>query len=174
VTTQVPQADRADRGDNDSPCELYRVWSAAGDLLYVGISQNAFHRLSQHRSSSRSPWTAEMASFAIVEYPSRKAALEAERSAIKSESPKHNIVHRWGTDVPMGEGPQVSDDASTQEAEDRLVTAGFPRPLAALEVWKTAQLAKAPRLSVDAAARISVALFGSEPGAVRFGMRVAQ
>lgn len=71
---------------------LYRHFDKHGALLYVGISLSAIQRLGQHRENS--DWFAEIARQEIEHYSSRELALEAERQAIKSEKPRHNIQHR--------------------------------------------------------------------------------
>lgn len=67
--------------------DLYRHWSVAGDLLYVGRSLNAVRRLSQHR---RSPWYQEIATVTIDKFPSEEAVHEAEVRAIRTERPRYN------------------------------------------------------------------------------------
>lgn len=70
---------------------LYRHFGAGGDLLYVGISLNAFFRLHQHNKGSR--WMEKVASLTIENFPTREEALEAETIAIRMEKPKYNIIH---------------------------------------------------------------------------------
>jgi hypothetical protein len=67
---------------------LYRHFDAEGRLLYVGISLSAVHRLAQHRASA---WFASIATVTIETFPSRAGAAEAERLAIQTEGPLHNI-----------------------------------------------------------------------------------
>ena len=70
---------------------LYRHWNADGELLYVGISLNAVSRLAQHRIEAN--WFDDIARVDIEWHPTREAAESAERSAIKTEHPLHNIAH---------------------------------------------------------------------------------
>ena len=72
--------------------QLYRHFSATGELLYVGISLGAILRLRQHRAMS-SPWILDVARIEIQTYPSRAEAAAAEREAIKTEKPKYNKAH---------------------------------------------------------------------------------
>jgi hypothetical protein len=73
---------------HDDPTSLYRHFAADGRLLYVGVSLHAVGRLCQHRDHSA--WFTEIARVEIEQFPSRKAALDAEREAIQSEKPLHN------------------------------------------------------------------------------------
>jgi hypothetical protein len=72
------------------PCALYRHFAADGSLLYVGISLSAITRLAQHLDAST--WADEIVRVEIERYVSVDAARAAERAAIKSERPKHNIA----------------------------------------------------------------------------------
>jgi predicted GIY-YIG superfamily endonuclease len=71
---------------------LYRLRSGVGGLLYVGISLNLAARLAQHRDCQ--PWWNEVVSVQVEPHPTREAALAAEREAIRTERPLHNIQHR--------------------------------------------------------------------------------
>lgn len=73
------------------PTSLYRHFDASGTLLYVGISKGAIARLQAHEGSSH--WANQIARVTIARHPTRDAALAAERMAIRSEGPLHNIVH---------------------------------------------------------------------------------
>lgn len=70
--------------------KLYRYYDAAGELLYVGISNNALRRLAQHEASKT--WQDNVTRVEIEAHPTREAALGAERRAIASENPIHNLV----------------------------------------------------------------------------------
>ena len=70
---------------------LYRHFANDGSLLYVGISLSWPSRTKSHASGSR--WFDQVARVEIEQFPSREAALEAEREAIKRERPKFNIIH---------------------------------------------------------------------------------
>lgn len=69
---------------------LYRHFDKANQLLYIGISLSAVQRLSQHRDASH--WFKQIRSVTIESFPSREAALEAERECIFREKPIHNVV----------------------------------------------------------------------------------
>lgn len=104
MTERAPSNDDLLDGEisADEFTQLYRHFNAAGDLLYVGISLSAVHRLSQHRDSS--PWFSEIARVEVQAYLTRDAALEAERAAIMSERPKHNKVHARKNNDPARPG----------------------------------------------------------------------
>ncbi len=70
------------------PTQLYRHFSASGELLYVGAGPCVLCRIHAHRHAE---WFPEVASISVQMCKSRKAALAAETRAIKTEHPKHNI-----------------------------------------------------------------------------------
>lgn len=70
---------------------LYRHFAGDDSLLYVGISLSWPTRTKAHASGSR--WFDQVSRVEIERFPTREAALEAERDAIKAEKPKYNIVH---------------------------------------------------------------------------------
>lgn len=72
------------------PTKLYRYYDAAGALLYVGISKYAIRRLTEHEADKH--WQADISSVRIETFPDRESAHAAERSAIESENPAHNLV----------------------------------------------------------------------------------
>jgi len=69
---------------------LYRHYDKRGELLYVGISINAFTRLSSHLRKSH--WSRSIRTMTIDYYDTRKEVRAAERAAIEREKPKHNIL----------------------------------------------------------------------------------
>ncbi|WP_282026877.1 hypothetical protein [Limimaricola cinnabarinus] len=87
----------------NGPTQLYRHYSSTGELLYVGISLSALRWLAQHNGKAH--WASQIARVEIESYPTRTAALEAEREAIILQRPKHNIVHaRSGHDLQPPKG----------------------------------------------------------------------
>lgn len=70
------------------PC-LYRMYRADGRLLYIGMTTDLPTRMYMHKRGT--PWFQDVARFVFRLYPSRRAVLDAERAAIKSEHPLHNI-----------------------------------------------------------------------------------
>lgn len=71
--------------------ELYRHFDSAGRLLYVGVSLRSTVRLIAHVANAK--WADQIATITIERFPTRKAALQAERAAIQAEKPLHNIAH---------------------------------------------------------------------------------
>lgn len=71
---------------------LYRYFDGDDVLLYVGISLNAVLRLAQH-SHAGAEWTASIARSTFQHFPTRVAALAAEKTAIQTEKPRFNVVH---------------------------------------------------------------------------------
>ncbi len=72
------------------PCSLYRHFSADGALLYVGVSLSALRRLGQHADNAH--WFSRIARVEIQHFATRAEALAAERAAILSENPAHNLM----------------------------------------------------------------------------------
>lgn len=69
---------------------LYRHFDAIGQLLYVGISNNAIARYMAHRRDSH--WSLDIATITIEHYRTRAEAEAAEAIAIVEERPRHNIA----------------------------------------------------------------------------------
>jgi hypothetical protein len=70
--------------------KLYRYYDASGALLYVGISKHALQRLTEHEADKH--WQADISSVRIENFPDRETAHAAERKAIVSEHPTHNLI----------------------------------------------------------------------------------
>lgn len=68
---------------------LYRHYNHKNELLYVGVSINVFTRLKHHKYYSQ--WFDQITKVTIDRYNSRSECLLAERDAILTEDPKHNI-----------------------------------------------------------------------------------
>lgn len=75
----------------DESCYVYRLASANGTLLYVGVADQPGRRIHQHYKEKH--WWAEVANVDLERFPTRRDALAAERRAIINEKPLHNIVH---------------------------------------------------------------------------------
>jgi predicted GIY-YIG superfamily endonuclease len=83
---------------------LYRYYDAAGALLYVGISKHAIQRLAQHEANKQ--WQAEIANVRIEHFPDRAAAHAAERAAINTENPAHNLLRYTPPPAPLQGKPR--------------------------------------------------------------------
>jgi predicted GIY-YIG superfamily endonuclease len=70
---------------------LYRFYDATNALLYIGITNNLTRRIDEHDEDK--PWYQHVARVTVEHHPSRGAALDAEKAAIKAEKPRHNVVH---------------------------------------------------------------------------------
>ena len=84
-------------GSIDAQASLYRHFSRAGVLLYIGISNNALKRIDQHQAGSG--WFRQIATVTIAHYPTREEAERAEREAIINEHPLYNKTHNEIGDV---------------------------------------------------------------------------
>lgn len=73
------------------PHALYRYYDAGGELLYVGIANDPFRRMAEHRQGKQ--WWQQVKHLTLEHFPNRKEALTAEREAIKTEHPRYNIQH---------------------------------------------------------------------------------
>lgn len=82
----------------ERPHTLYRFYTAADALLYVGITAALPTRLGNHRDNK--PWWTTATRITLTHYPDRDSVLEAERHAIKTERPLHNVVHNGGGAPP--------------------------------------------------------------------------
>lgn len=93
---------------------VYRCFGAAGRLLYIGCTSNLSQRIEAH-TSGRADGTSgylsqHMETWTATEYPSRDAALEGERNAIRTEAPLMNKHHNLGRGPAIVEAPALSDD----------------------------------------------------------------
>lgn len=88
------------------PTWLYRFLDSDGRLLYVGITRNLQRRRARHAADKA--WWPDVATTVVEWHASRYAALKAERVAIQTELPIHNVVHSkpcdevapWYTTLP--------------------------------------------------------------------------
>jgi predicted GIY-YIG superfamily endonuclease len=67
---------------------LYRFYSAAGELLYVGITNDPWRRFSQHRSQK--DWWSDVSTICQQSFNTLDELKSAEKKAIQSESPRYN------------------------------------------------------------------------------------
>jgi hypothetical protein len=70
---------------------LYRHYDLNNVLLYVGVSLSTMTRFNQHIQCS--DWATDSARMDIEWFDTREMALDAEKKAIKNESPRFNISH---------------------------------------------------------------------------------
>lgn len=69
---------------------VYRMYDCYGDLLYVGMSTDLGNRLKQHGLGEKAFWRF-VVRIEVEHFPTREAALTAERIAIEGEAPMYNL-----------------------------------------------------------------------------------
>ena len=102
--------------DRDAPHWLYRMYNAAGDLLYIGITVNPKQRLALWRSRGSNPWFSAVTSICWRQYPDRWKASCAEEDAIKAEHPRHNVLHRRAPSVSVAHVDAAGRGNSSKDA----------------------------------------------------------
>ena len=80
-----------------SPTVIYLLYDANSKLLYVGVTERGFNRLSQH--FHHQPWWGQVASTRFEHYATRAEALAREAQLIESEGPLHNIQRPLGSSM---------------------------------------------------------------------------
>lgn len=73
------------------PTALYRLRDKAGELLYVGITDNPERRWKDHEKDKA--WWPQVAARSVEWLPTRDLALSAEAKTIRAERPRHNLQH---------------------------------------------------------------------------------
>jgi hypothetical protein len=68
---------------------LYRFYGADDTLLYVGITINPGRRMEKHRNTQ--PWWTDVARIEMEQHPDLGTLRAAEREAIETEKPLHNV-----------------------------------------------------------------------------------
>jgi predicted GIY-YIG superfamily endonuclease len=93
---------------------LYRFYDSANELLYIGISINAYERAKQHQASQS--WWPEVAFIKLENFETRTDVLEAEKLAIGAEKPKYNIRHQLKASVDVWDNlNDLSNKLSSQQ-----------------------------------------------------------
>ncbi|MGW9437960.1 sigma factor-like helix-turn-helix DNA-binding protein [Streptomyces sp. NPDC055607] len=92
--TQAAQTSQAT--EPDRPAAVYRYWSGAGELLYVGSAYDPKTRAKTHKGKE---WWPLVASRTDEWHASRQAAYAAETKAIETESPTANKISGPGAVV---------------------------------------------------------------------------
>lgn len=72
------------------PYVLYRIFNADGGLLYVGATTNPKLRFLDH---ALKPWWTDAATITLQHLGSLEELMAAERRAIESENPTHNVIY---------------------------------------------------------------------------------
>lgn len=73
---------------------VYRLYDAAGELVYVGYSADAIKRSMQH--ARKSSWWPEIVRAECDFYDTREEAMAAEKALIKRHQPRFNKVNTDG------------------------------------------------------------------------------
>jgi predicted GIY-YIG superfamily endonuclease len=73
------------------PPTVYRLFDASGRLLYVGYTNDPIARLKSH--SCMSPWWPAVANVQLTHFRTYREGIVAERSAIETEDPIHNVQY---------------------------------------------------------------------------------
>lgn len=73
------------------PTSLYRIYADDGELLYIGISANIVRRFANHRQWR--DWWWQASRIDLEHFNTAAAAEDAERRAILTERPTHNVQH---------------------------------------------------------------------------------
>lgn len=74
---------------------VYRCYDESGRLVYVGATRSVFARMESHRAKSW--WAPTVARVTAKVYPSKVAALAAERAVIAEELPRWNTRGKWAS-----------------------------------------------------------------------------
>lgn len=94
---------------------VYRIWDDQGALVYIGATSRLQRRIAEHRATKT--WAGchpvlrvgeRMHTWAAVEYPTRRAALDAEREAIAREHPELNTTRVAAQTAPRPVTPKES------------------------------------------------------------------
>jgi predicted GIY-YIG superfamily endonuclease len=145
-------------------CDLYRLYNAEDQLLYVGISWSAMSRLAQHKNEKR--WWKTVARVDIEHFATRKQALQAESVAIKNEQPVHNIAGR-GSFIDGIEVWEAQRSASGRGSRSRRT---MPKTFAGKVVINGRVLRVTGMESEDAARQKLVGLLAAHREAAKVGL----
>lgn len=95
---------------------LYRMFDAAGTLLYVGLTAHVEARMSQHKVGKE--WWPDVANVQLEHFPSREEVARAEREAISSEKPLFNVMHAPRPPRPSRHGSRRATRLRTTQVDD--------------------------------------------------------
>lgn len=70
---------------------VYRLSGRDRQLLYVGVAHNPGLRFAHHHQNKS--WWPDVVIVTLTHYSSRSEALSAERTAIREERPRYNVIH---------------------------------------------------------------------------------
>lgn len=90
---------------------VYRLYDAAGTLLYIGSAYYPNERAKAHRHAT---WGCLIARRIDEWHDSRELAYTAEAEAIRSEDPQHNVMGTANHTGPKERGRALSEAASVR------------------------------------------------------------
>lgn len=93
---------RTRKAPANGPTALYRFFDSEGRLLYVGISMDVQKRWKVHETERATTWWPRVDRRTVEWFDTRNEALAAEVTAIKKESPLHNVMHTHRNRRPYG------------------------------------------------------------------------
>lgn len=97
---------------------LYRIRNAAGELLYIGVSERPEYRWFAHRRQH--DWWGEVAQYALEWHESRDVALKAEARAIQAERPRHNSTYNYSVPFDPADWEPVLGGVKYQLLAERI------------------------------------------------------
>lgn len=100
---------------------LYRMFDAAGQLLYVGLTNNPKGRFGNHRDTK--DWWDQVSTIKVESFSSREELIAAERTAIGAEKPLHNRIHNRDR-IALDEDIAFFDE---EEIQDRCMGIAFAK-----------------------------------------------
>lgn len=74
------------------PHFMYVIHDQSGEVMYVGMASNFYRRIGEHMA--RSDWWRDDYKPSCFEFPSRRAALDAEKAAIATLNPRFNKTRK--------------------------------------------------------------------------------
>lgn len=105
-------------GCQSAPFAVYRLFDAAGGLLYVGQTGNLRRRIFTHRRQQ--PWADDIATIEAAWFDTREAALTEEKALIAGLRPAHNR--------PPGGRPQYRPRRAERAERTIVITNPAPDP----------------------------------------------
>lgn len=93
---------------------VYRMFDANGKVLYIGISGVVGRRFDQH---SQKVWFPQVSTITLEWFPTKAAAVLAERHAILAERPRYNVDGTRRRKTPEPKAPSLHPAEPRRGAE---------------------------------------------------------
>lgn len=131
------------------PTFLYRLYNTDNQVIYVGVTANVGMRLGQHEYTKT--WWGDVARVEVDTFAARPDALAAERAAIVTLSPVHNVTHSVINEpTPRVDwNPPPRSDVKTYRVTAKRWDEGWELHVADLGVTQAKSLALADREVAD-------------------------